>query len=89
MSLTESASSGDRLAALCDLRDLLASNLVSCDSLRDFSSLSARMQSVLAEIDELKPPEKKGDSIDEVAARRASRGSSTGKGSSRTADDAR
>ena len=73
MSLPESAASGDRLAALNDLRDLLARNIQECDSLRDLAALSGRMQAVLKEIDELSPKEAAGDSIDEIAARRAAR----------------
>lgn len=73
MTLPESAASGDRLAALRDLRDILARNIETCDSLRDLSSLSGRLQVVLAEIDELTPKEQVGDGIDEIAARRGAR----------------
>lgn len=73
MSLTESAASGNRLATLNDLRDLLAGRVDECDSLRDLASLSGRLQAVLAEIDELKPKEQVGDGIDEIASRRAAR----------------
>lgn len=73
MSLHESATSGDRLATLSDLRDLLARNIEACDSLRDLAALSGRMQAVLKEIDELSPKEAAGDGIDEIAKRRAAR----------------
>ena len=73
VSLRESAASGKRLDALADLRDVLAERIESCDSLRDLAALSARLQSVLAEIDELQPAEQKGDAVDEIAKRRAAR----------------
>lgn len=73
MALKESAASGDRLSALRDLRDLLASNIEACDSLRDLSSLSARFQSVLEEIAKIEGPKEVGDGIDEIAERRAAR----------------
>lgn len=81
--LTESAEAGNRLEALCDLRDLLARQIQACDSLRDLASLSGRFQSVLAEIAELEPKKAEGDGVDEIAARRAARRTSAGKGSSR------
>jgi len=82
-SLAEAALVG-RLESLEALRSTLARSIDSCDSLRDLSSLSARFQAVLAEIDEIRPPEKKGDTIDEIAARRASRGSSASTSPPRT-----
>lgn len=78
MSLSESAASGDRLRTLRDLRDMLAVQIDGCDSNRDFVALSGRFQSVLAEISDLaKNSEKAGDPVDEIAARRTARGSST------------
>lgn len=78
MSLLESAASGDRLDALCDLRDLLASQLVNCESSRDIAALTARFQSVLSEIESLnKETGKAADPVDEIAARRSARGGST------------
>lgn len=73
MSLHESAVSGDRLETLRDLRDLIARQLEACDSMRDLAALSGRLQSVLAEIATLQPAEAKGDTIDEIAARRVAR----------------
>ena len=81
--LRESAESGDRLKALCDLRDLLARQIEGCDSLRDLAALSGRFQAVLAEIAELEPKKAVGDGIDEITARRAARRSGAAKGSSR------
>jgi len=81
--LSESAAAGDRLQTLRDLRDLLAQQIQSCDSLRDLSSLSGRLQAVLAEIADLEPKKAEGDGVDEIAARRAARRSSPTKGSTR------
>lgn len=83
MSLSESAPSGDRLATLHDLRDLLAVQIEGCESLRDLAALSGRLQSVLEQIDELTPKEATGDGIDEIARRRASRRSGSAKGQAR------
>ena len=78
MSLRDSAASGDRISALRDLRDILAGQIVATDSARDVASLTARFQSVLAEIAELESQEQKvGDPLDEIAARRAARGGAT------------
>lgn len=83
MPLSESAPSGDRLATLHDLRDLLARQIEGCESLRDLAALSGRLQSVLAEIDELTPKEASGDGIDEIAKRRAARRAGPAKGQAR------
>ena len=77
MSLSESASTGDRLETLRNLRDILARNIESCDSLRDLASLSGRFQAVLEEIAQLEGPKEQGDGIDEIAQRRSARRSST------------
>jgi hypothetical protein len=84
VSLKDSAATGDRLAALRDLRDVLAESIVNCQSLRDLSSLSGRLQSVLEEIALLEGPREAGDGIDEIAQRRAARRAGAGKGSVRS-----
>lgn len=81
--LSESASSGDRLQTLRDLRDLLAYQIEACESLRDLAALSGRLQSVLDEIARLEPKKAEGDGIDEIAKRRASRRSGSAKGQAR------
>lgn len=81
--LSESASSGDRLQTLRDLRDLLARQIEVCESGRDLAALSARLQSVLEEITALEPRKAEGDGIDEIAKRRAARRPSPAKGSAR------
>ena len=83
MPLTDSAASGDRLSTLRDLRDLLARQIESCESMRDLAALSARLQSVLEEIAELEPKKAEGDGIDEIAKRRAARRPSPRKGAAR------
>lgn len=78
MSLLESAASGDRLKALQDLREIIATQLVACDSARDVAALTARFQSVLLEIETMtKESGKAADPVDEISARRAARGGST------------
>lgn len=77
--LSESAASGDRLETLRDLRDLLATQIQGCESLRDLAALSGRLQAVLAEIAELEPKKAVGDDIDEIARRRAARRSGPAK----------
>lgn len=81
--LTESAASGDRLAALRDLRDLLAAQIVGCESLRDLAALSGRLQAVMDQIAALEPPKAEGDGVDEITARRTARRASAAKSSSR------
>lgn len=82
--LTESAASGDRLQTLRDLRDLLAQQIQSCDSLRDLASLSGRLQAVLDQIAVLEPKKAVGDGIDEIAQRRADRRSRPAAGAGRS-----
>lgn len=47
------------------------------------AALVAQFRATLAEIDELSPKEQAGDSIDEIAARRAARRSGPAKGAGR------
>lgn len=74
MGLIDSASSGDRVEALRDLRDELASSIVNAESARDVAALSRQFTDVLAQIDALSPMVKVGDPVDEITARRAARG---------------
>lgn len=83
MPLVESAGSGDRLAALRDLRDLLAEKIDDCESLRDMAALSNQLRSTLAEISALEPRKSEGDSVDEIAARREARRSGPAKSANR------
>jgi len=83
VSLRQTSASGNRLATLEALRDVLAAAIDECESMRDLAALTNRFQSVLAEIDGLKPGEQKGDAVDEIAKRRAARRASPGADSSR------
>ena len=74
MTLPESAASGDRLATLRDLRDVLAATIHGCTSTRDLAALSLRLQSVLEEIAELEAEHVVDDDIDSIVRRRAQRG---------------
>jgi hypothetical protein len=65
-------SSTDRLEALDALREHLATAITTCDSNRDLAALAGRLQSVLAEIAELKS-EGKVSVVDDLASARAAR----------------
>lgn len=78
------AATGDRLATLGALRDLLAREIQGCESSRDLAALSRQLTLVLADIEELAPPAaEKGTPLDELRKRRAARGP-TPKGSGRS-----
>lgn len=77
-SLKESAASGDRVATLRALRDLLAAEIEGCGSARDVAALSRQLTMVMVEIAELAPPvAKKGTPLDELRARRTARGATS------------
>jgi hypothetical protein len=63
----------DRLTRLTALRSAQEAAISAGPPLREFTALSAEYRRTLAEIDELTPKEAVGDSIDEIAARRAAR----------------
>ena len=75
MTLPETAASGDRLATLRDLRDLLARTITESDSARDVASLSRQLTDVLSLIEtaEKAAPEAKGTALDELRKRREAR----------------
>jgi hypothetical protein len=79
--LVESAASGSRLAALRDLRDLIARTITATDSARDVAALSRQLTDVLGQIEDVEKaaPEQKGTPLDELARRR-SVGQSVAKG---------
>jgi hypothetical protein len=73
-SLPDAALSGDRLAALCALRQVLAEQIDGCDSARDVSSLARQFRDTLSEIDSLggaAEPTQEDKTFDELAGRRA------------------
>ena len=73
-----------RIDRLNELRDTLESSIANCESLRDLAALSREYRAVMAEIDQLRPAEKKGDAVDEIAQRRAARRSSAAPSPART-----
>lgn len=81
--MTTSAPPSERLTALLALRDTLSASITECESMRDLPSLSREYRAVMAEISLLAPPERKGDAVDEIAERRATRRASAAKGSAR------
>lgn len=72
MSLVGVAQTGDKRATLETLRDLLATAIDDCDSLRDLAALALRLTDVLNEIDKL-PNSKDVTAADEIANRRNAR----------------
>ena len=76
-------SSGDYLAALEATRDAIVADLGACESMRDKAALYNRLESTLRLINDAKPPEQKGDAVDEIAKRRAARRAGTSKPPSR------
>lgn len=73
VSVSESASSGDRLAALEAVRDRLAGMLDETDDVRAVASLVAQLRMTLAEIAELSKGRGAKSGLDELLERRASR----------------
>jgi hypothetical protein len=83
-SLSEIASAGHMLATLEAVRDQIVADLVMCDSMRDKAALYLRLTDTLKTIDAIRPPDVKGDAVDEIAARRAARRPSPAAGAPRT-----
>lgn len=80
MDATQPEETASRLDRLKTLRASLEEALTGDVPVRDFASLSREYRAVLAEIDELAPPEQKGDAVDEIAQRRnARRSAASGK----------
>lgn len=77
MSDLSAVSSGDYLAGLQATRDAIVADLALCESMRDKAALYNRLESVMKLINDAKPPEQKGDAVDEIAQRRATRRSRT------------
>jgi hypothetical protein len=75
-----------RLDDLIELRDALRPQVLSEHTehgLQGVSGLVGQYVKILAEIEELQPKESTGDGIDEIAARRSARRSSTAKSAGR------
>lgn len=75
---------GDTLASLEAMRNQIAADLELCEQMRDKAALYLRLADVLKTIDDLRPPAVEGDTVDEIAARRANRRASTSARSPRT-----
>jgi hypothetical protein len=75
VSLPEIAATGDRLATLAALRDLLAESLIDA-SPRDRASLARQLTAVLAELEAA--PTQEASPVDDLAARRSSRRKAAG-----------
>ena len=73
LSVSESAASGDRLAALEAVRDRLAGMLDETDDVRAVASLVAQLRMTLAEIAELSKGRGAKSGLDELLERRAAR----------------
>ena len=71
-----------RLDDLKAMRELLWSSLNEADPDKR-APLFARLESVIEQIESLSPNEKAGDPVDEIAKRRAARGTVAAKGASR------
>ena len=71
-----------RLDDLKAMRELLWTSLSDADPDKR-APLFARLESVIEQIDALSPNEKAGDPVDEIAKRRAARGTVPAKGAAR------
>ena len=76
-SFSEVIAGGDTVASLEAMRNQIAADLLDCDSKRDKAALYLRLTDVLKTLEELRPETVKGDSVDEIAARRAARRAGT------------
>lgn len=82
MTLADTAKTGDRLAILCELRDMLATKLDAAIEERDVAALALRLTDVLAQIDAM-PTSKQVSAADEISQRRAARRCGGAKNSAR------
>ena len=71
---TEVIQAGVTVASLEAMRDQIAADLELCEAMRDKAALYLRLADVLKTLEELRPQIVKGDSVDEIAARRSARG---------------
>lgn len=78
MPITSDMASDDFLKALRATRDSIVSDIAACESMRDKAAFYARLESVLKLIEQATPETlKAGDPVDEITARRASRGAAS------------
>lgn len=71
---------GSQLDGLLAVRAAIVSDLEACESMRDKAALYLRLSNVMERIEEIKPVERKGDAVDEIAKRRAARRASAATG---------
>lgn len=71
---------GTQLEGLTAVRAAIVADLEACESMRDKAALYLRLQNVMERIEDIKPVEKKGDAVDEIAKRRAARRASAATG---------
>jgi len=71
---------GSQLEGLVAVRASIVADLEACESMRDKAALYLRLQNVMERIEDIKPVEKKGDAVDEIAKRRAARRASAATG---------
>lgn len=71
--LAEAAASESRLALLRQLRAELITSFESCECARDREPLGRRLQSLVAEIEQLADQQSTDSALDEVVSRRAAR----------------
>lgn len=74
------ATSSKRIQRLEVDREALELAIATCESNRDLPALIREHRAVMAEIEQIAPAQTEVDELDEIAARRASRGSSTSTG---------
>ena len=84
MDATQPAATESRLDRLIRLRGNLEETLNEGVPVRDFATISKEYRAVMAEIDTLAEPEKKGDAVDEIAERRAARRTGAAKSPARS-----
>lgn len=70
--ISEAFASGDRVAALQQLRDYLAGLVDTFDGApKDIAPITKQLADVIRELDGLAPVQRKGTALDELAARRS------------------
>ncbi|MBN9607843.1 MAG: hypothetical protein BGO26_10240 [Actinobacteria bacterium 69-20] len=82
-SVSDAAAAGGGLPMLVAMRAALAAAVDDCESMRDLPALTRQLDAVDQRIASLTVAEPKGDGVDEIAERRASRREHAAKGAAR------